>query len=357
MVREELLEEFFKLGGNYGNKEKIEKLEKKVLKYLAKEKDRFLSNILIILKLYEKGIKADFKECYEIALPVVEMLEDMPISKWEIWDIRIARIILVFTSTFERAEKLSRKTLSALQKYGKFPVGFIVHVSMLTRLTKADFFEVDINTEFERSKKIKEYFEEHLEIALAILQEKEKEGEETKTYELLILIRASLYYRDYNTVDIHLKALKDLGEKEIYNATKEAISLYAPHAGSTISDGMFNIMCGAAVKRVQDEFGLTLEEFGIILGGYSDSHMGNLISGNRNVYAAQLFRISKKFNISMDELFGEPKKDENCYNKERAKIERLIALAEGLDDASMELLCSAAIQLHKIGFDRKKNKK
>jgi len=347
MKEEELLEEFFALGGNYKNIDKANVLSQKIDKYLSESRknDVQLLDIKRLLEVASEELNFhDFEEACKIIIPTIKRLVNTDVYKLNLSDIRISQVALTWTRTFEEAHQLAKNALTTLDKYinqeAYIKIKFSIHFNILVRLLKADFMEVDPGKELDRSFKLKDIFEEHLNPALAIC---EAQGKDYEKYKIVLLIRAALFEREYKIVDAQLEELKKMGEKELYKAMKNSILPYSTYAGSSITEKQLRAMCGANLREFRERAGKTAEEIGKLLG-YGEAHITAVERGERGLSLHQLYKIAQTYEISLDTL---------CHgiieNKISSKIEiareKLKIESKGLDEHELETLSLMAARM------------
>ena len=200
-TKHQLLDEFFKLGGNYKNFDKIEILENKLNNYLKNidKNDKQISDALRRLNVYklETTELSLFKTSCEEIYPTIERLLNLDVPKWDFYDIRFSQSAISWTKTFEIGLNLAKKALSALRGYKEHELYFMIELAIssniMNRLLRADFIEIDHYEEGDLHEKVKASFGEHFDFVLAICRSK---GDELRKYELMALIRKGLLDRD-----------------------------------------------------------------------------------------------------------------------------------------------------------------
>ncbi|MCL1924637.1 MAG: helix-turn-helix domain-containing protein [Defluviitaleaceae bacterium] len=348
-IRKKLIEDFFELGGNK-NIDRSIALEKRIKKYFSENKseDRILLNILVLLRIsVEERNFNDFKEMCKMAIPIIESLMKISIDKWEFDDVRIAQAVLVWAQSFEESDMLCRKVLSVLNKFIDvkpiYMIKFFIHSNMTSRLLRADYTEIDHEKEADRSKLLNKLFEEHLNHALAICSSR---GKELRPYELIILIRKSIFERDNEEVINNLVRLRETEEKELYIIMKDTVKFYSSFSGFNITKKQFDIRTGSNIRHYREQYGMTLYELGEYLD-LSHSQVSALERGDRSISAYLLLKIATKFSISTDNIYFGPNKKVIHDDKEKTKIEELAINAVGLGSEGVGDLCDIAKILHR----------
>jgi transcriptional regulator with XRE-family HTH domain len=348
-MKEQLIQEFFELGGNYKNIDKARILEKKVNDYLnnTKENDELLLDVRGLLEVFQEERQYDdFEEACKIIFPTVRRLTHR--INLDFNDIRISQYVITWAGTFEEAEILARRALSSLNKYIKHEayirIKFFIHFNLLIRLIKADFIEIDAGEELERSQHLEKIFKEHLYEALAICEGSIEEFQELK---IVLLIRAALFDRDYVIVDMHLKNLKDIASKELYKTVRESIRAYSAYGDFSISNSQFNVMCGSHLKKFRKKYNLTQKDVAITLN-YKIAQVSAIERGERGLSAYHLFKLAKKYDVTLDELCcGIDDKSKLSKSKEDIELERIRVLSVGLGVDWLETVSAILEQMQK----------
>jgi transcriptional regulator with XRE-family HTH domain len=341
-LKEILLDEFFALGGNYKNHDKAKALLNKIDKYLEKleEKDRQLSYVKILLKVYEEEFNFhDFGEACRLASPVVQSLLHITISEWDFYDLRFGQVALTWTKSFEEGEELLKRILVMLNKYidnepkPTYKIRLFSHMNMITRLLKADFMEIDAGRELNRSVNLERVFKDSFDSAFAICECK---GEELKKYKFVLLIRNSLFDRDYESVDLYLSELKKIVDKEFYKAMVDSIMPYMPYAGFFITEKQLKIMVGSKLREFRERAGLTAEDIGKVLG-YKIAHITAIERGERGLSLYQIHKIAHRYGVTID-MFCNDTKENKIISKIEVAFEKLKMKATGLNEHELETL-------------------
>ena len=109
---------------------------------------------------FDQSLKLE--QIYQIGVPIVERLMYISVKEWTKYDLAIAKVALAFTKTFEECDKLAKIAFSTsknLQISDKITYKLDFYMQILNRMVKADFFEIDLIGEEDRSKKLKVIFE------------------------------------------------------------------------------------------------------------------------------------------------------------------------------------------------------
>jgi transcriptional regulator with XRE-family HTH domain len=355
MKKDELLEEFFALGGNYKNFEKAKDLENRINNYLEEFPDDIhILDVSRLFKVYVTEFEAeDFEGACRLASPVVKRLSNLAIYRWELYDIRIVTIVLTWTKDFEEAIILWKKTLSALKKYIEhelyFKIEVVININLIERLLKADYYEINPNVEMERSNNIEKTFEECSDNNLALCEAKK---EEFKVYKIITLIRIALFKRDFKGANKQLKRLKDL-DKDLHKVMKGSITLYSANVEFINSSNQLSIICGMNMRISRENRGLTIADIAELLN-YSDSHVNAMERGENAISLFSLYELAKSYGLTIDDFCYGVIKDKKI-DKEKRAFEKLRIMSSGLDMDNLEALYRMAKHLQ--GQQRKSEKR
>ncbi|MCL2611283.1 MAG: helix-turn-helix domain-containing protein [Defluviitaleaceae bacterium] len=305
--REELLESFFKLGGNYKNFKEAKSLEKKIKKHLKDigGTDLQMLDVLKLLKAYEEYIKFnDFEKACEIVSSIIQRLSSLATSKWDLYDVRIVQAVIAWVETFEEAVQLARSAFIVLKKYKshelahKIELG--IYLNLLERLVVADVKEIDAGIEPYRSIKVEEDFREFLASALSIFEE--HEDKELKPYKILIQIREAVFFKDFEKADQYLEDLKDTNETAMYKAMRASVVLYSSiNENFHMTEAQFKIWIGSNIREEREERGLTAKKLGIAIG-ITEAHMTAIERGERLANSYILAKIANELKTTTDAL-------------------------------------------------------
>jgi len=320
-AKENFLEELSKIGGNYKNFERTERLKKRIEKYQEgqSEEDVQLYDVLRIIKAHEQiSRQRSFEEIYKTASPTVKRLLNIPPFSWTIEDIRIAQLTFSLVDSFEDAEKLCELALTALNKFvdklKTTPISFFIHLNMLMRILRARFLEIDHEKEKKRLHNAGVLFKTHFNNVLAISKGKDNEF---KKFRYFALIRAGLFDEDSELVSVNLEKLKREEDKQLYNAAKEEIRRYRPSRSVILYQRHFSVLVGANIKAIRLSLNLDVDIFSDKIG-ISKSYLASVESGERNYPAFRLLELSTALGISLDEVFyGEPTQNKVVDEKSR----------------------------------------
>ncbi|MCL2610206.1 MAG: helix-turn-helix domain-containing protein [Defluviitaleaceae bacterium] len=327
-----LLEKYFtSFPTNTGEIEPLEKFRKKLENYLRNESDDQIRDVLRLVNLYiEEKLYWDFEEAVKIMRPTIIRL--LNLENWDLYDIRILQTAITYGKTFEECQKLITTALIALEKYNNHPLYFKIklalHMNILVRLIKAQFLEVDPIEMPMDSKKLKEAFDQHVKMALALCKDKE-----LKTYRIIILIREALFHRNYEEVDKNLNALKETGEKDVYNAMKEAVNYYNTYAGTDISKKQVDTMIGANLRKLRLSLNQKPEDFAEIMN-ISTSSVLLIERGERTLTSYGIVMLTRTLDINPNDLFTGIA-DEEVLDSKSAMVEIIKARAQKLSDTSI----------------------
>jgi transcriptional regulator with XRE-family HTH domain len=339
-MRDELLKEFFALGGNYKNFDKAKDLEKRINSYLEERpNDLHILDVSRLFRVYTTEFELeDFEGACKLAFPIIKRLLNLSISKWELYDIRIAQYVVTWTYSFEEAVTLSKKALSALRKYVKHELycklELSIYLNSTVRLLKADYYEVDQNREVERSKDLEKTFNECTDNILALC---EAEREEFKIYKIMTLIRIALFKRDFKTANKQLKGLKVL-DKDLHKAMKTSITAYSANTDFINSSNQLNVICGMNMRIAREARDLTMADIADLLS-YSEANIGSMERGETPVTIYSLYKLAKSYDLTVNDFLYRVIKDRK-FDKENIALEKLKVMTSGLDDEEMKFIFS-----------------
>lgn len=313
-----LFKRFYDLEGNHIPLRAGGILKKDINKYfrISKKISPILLEVLILLELCEFENEFDnfeyvnrINKAYNIAVPIVKRLTYLASDKFELSDLIISQVALAFASTVEKAEELCTKCLAALKLHMKNDKNyekaqFFYHFSMIPRILKAEFFEVDHVNDVERSEMVKSLFERHLDKALRLSSSKGNGIPEV--WEHLLNVRAGIMDKDSKEVSKHLTAIRESNDsKKIYDLTREEIALYSFHPDFDLTEKQFNISVGVRIRKLRENIGVTLLELADKLHYASEGNMSAIERGDVNLPGIKLARIADVFGITINELcFG-----------------------------------------------------
>jgi len=333
--KDTLLEQFFKLGGDYKNHDKLQSLESKLIDYskLPKNKnDKEISDVLTLLQIYKiegATLYNLFETSCELALPIVKRLCNLKIEEWNIHNIKIAQIVLFWTKTFEDAIELSKKVLAAFKMHIDYEIYYktevCIHSNVMNRLLRVDFIEINHYEEGDLHEKVKVSFNEHLDFVLAICRSR---GVELRKYELMALIRKGLLDRDSQAIVENLSLLRE-EDKELHRAMKDSVISYSTYVGFDMSEEQFDTLCGANIRYYREKIGMPKETLAEAIN-MSVSHLTNLENGNKFIKLHTAMAIARRFGITIDDLYYGPNKKDGFDTKEEAELALLVAEARGL---------------------------
>jgi len=306
-MKEDLIEEFFSLGGAYKNLNKMDTFEKKLKRSIKEleQEDLQLYEVLTLLKILKSEFEnINFEQVRSMAYPILNRLQNKSADKWSLFDTRISVLMVIYTPTFEEAEKFSRKVLLVLNKFKAdkryTKLKLYLYSNMLIRAMKAKFFEINETAENkERLENLAELFEECSDEILEICEL--EEDELFKIFESMTNVRVALFNEKYKKLDELIDRVEKTGGKALYKYMKSAIYSYLSNAGTKITKELFAIMCGKNVRKMREKLDITIDELAILLG-CSKAQITLLETGERPFYSHQLFIIAQRFGITMDEL-------------------------------------------------------
>ncbi|MCL1924846.1 MAG: helix-turn-helix domain-containing protein [Defluviitaleaceae bacterium] len=310
----EILEQFPKLRGNsLKDLHELKFLENSINRYFKKigKSTPQLLDILKIIEIFEKDYKgASFEKLCLIAKPIIKRLGYLEIKNWDIHDISIAEAVVPFAETFEKANEFSEKIFKAIKKHvSKEKINkakYSVHVNILINFLKMKFFEVDETWTSERFEELEKLFKYHSNEALKICK---LEGEKTRKFEFIILIRLAIWDKNSDEVIKNLTLLKDTGDRHKHKIMREEVASYSFHPEFELNEAQSLIFIGDNITKRREQLGISIEDF-IDELGYSDSHVYKMERGEVNMPFNTLVKISKMLNISLDEL---------CFRKNRTQ--------------------------------------
>jgi hypothetical protein len=252
-----LINNFFNLDGNFKNVKERNDLEKEIENQLEASKipDIKLLETLRAIKSFSQEFEFNnFEEACKISSPTIERLMYTAIDNWELYDIRMAQHLVIWSKSFEESVSLARKVLSALKNYPDhelyYEIKLKTNLNVIIRLLKADYYEIDAEMNPDQSEKIEEFFNEHLKNILDICEAKK----EFKKYEIVTLIRVGIFERDFTKVERHLKELKELDEQELYQAMKNNITTYSSRVDFLPTGSQIQAIFGLNIIRLREKF-------------------------------------------------------------------------------------------------------
>jgi len=339
--KENLLKEFSSLGGNYKNIDKAEKLKKDIEKYHKEDgkEDIQLLDILKILKAYEaENQKVDFKEIYKLVLPVFNRLMNLPVTSWDIGDIRISQLVLMWVQSFEEAEKLCSLTLAALNKYvDEVPtvrISFFIHINMLSRILKAKFLEIDHLKEPKRLNNAKSLFKAHLNNVLSI---SERKGDELKKFETFALLRAGIFDEDSEFLTQNLELLEKMKDRPLYNVAKDEVRRYRPSKGINLTKRHFGILIGSSVKTIRESLNFEAEDFAEKLD-ISKSHLILFESGERSFPTYRMLELAYILDTPLDELLYGKNEGNTTINEKSNIFQKIKFITSNFNESDLTMV-------------------
>ena len=291
----ELLDELFRMGGNYKPEEA--KLIKAKLQEFAKdnEGDLQISDALIILKISEVERKySDLKTCCALSIPIFERLKQMP--EWDFYDIRILAAVINFAESYEQTHIFATKALKKLKPFSLHERYIFIKLAILmnsiSRFVKARFFK-------ESSHKSDEYLEEIFRNYIAQITPLCK-GSDFIFYQAVLSVRKGLFYRDIKLINISLDILRKNGEEEAYNLLKDEIGEYnLPIKLDNINANQLNKIIGANIKNIRKSYNLPIERIASILNE-SVYSLDSIESGKKSLTLHSVYKLSEALNIPID---------------------------------------------------------
>ncbi|MCL2611497.1 MAG: winged helix-turn-helix domain-containing protein [Defluviitaleaceae bacterium] len=359
-IKHKLLDELFKLGGNYKSSSEIKALEKKFNEYLEKEgEDDQIFYAQRLLKAYvEETTFNGFEEACKLVAPIIASLTHKPYIKWDLYDIRFSQNVVIWTESFEEALKLIKKTLLALKKYLEHDLynklECHIYMNLTERLMKADFYEVDAGVEPERSKALEEVFRDHSDTVL-ILCDNIKD-EKAEAYKIMTHIRrAMVLHRDFKAADAYLMDLKNTGPKDLYNAMKRSVAIYSANEKHLMTKRQFITIVGRNLRDRRLFLKQSPEEAGE-RNGYSESQLNAIERGDSaDLSAYKLFQLANNYGMTIEETLNGIKEKEFSNKREEA-LEALKVATLQLDENVIYALASMANEFLKQEQKIKKQK-
>jgi transcriptional regulator with XRE-family HTH domain len=348
-VKEELLKEFFAIGGNY-KPDESKTVEDKLNDYIKNYGDDI--KIIDLLRLSQTAEierqNGNFEEGCELIAPTLKRLASS--TELDKWDIRILSSAITHVYDFKDIQtQFEKKFLAGLEKhYSNKPEYDIIKrafsFNTSSRLLKARFIEMD--NVLEPTKKLLDMFETHINILLDMFKDKK----ESLVLEAVTLIRKGTFYNDSSLVDNGFKILKDNGEKEIYSMLKRECLSYQTYVDATTSKQKTDATVGGNIRKERLARGMTQEQLADSLN-MDPGAISHIELGKRGATINVLLRMAKVFGISLEVLIGVKLDDSESY--EDPKTQQLMHLFNRLTQSEKDFIIKTAKGIAGLNSHRK----
>lgn len=346
-LKEELLKEFFNIGGNHKADDGVT-VEDKLYTYIESYGDDIQINDLLRLSNMAKIEREtnNFEKAREIMSPTLKRLANL--DNLDKWDFRILTASIGHVENFEDVQLIYENSfLKLLDKhYSNKPeydnIIFAFSYNATGRLLRAKYFEMDNN---EPTKKLIAMFELHFTILMDIFKVKENLLAKAST-----LIRKGIFYNDNAFVDGGFEMLKSSRGDEIYKLLKKELLDWHLCVSFEASKHYFNTTLGENIKNERQARNLTQEELAYILK-IDPSTLSQIERGKKDIHAVVLFNISNVFGIPVEKLAGFEIPD--FKSEEDLKIQQLLILFSNLTESEKKLIVIMIKEIVKLNPHRK----
>lgn len=278
--------------------------------------NKLLSDVLILLEIYfteSRNIILEeifdytkkINNTYRLAKNITINYKDLTSDNFDLYDLVISSSVLPYVETIEEAEELSQKTLKALEKNKEAVPTYVkskfnIHINMVERCLKADFFEVDHVNEKERSKLVKDFYEYHLNEALKVCEDTDEIEEK---YKLWLKVKAAVMARNSKEISDNLDdIMKVTISKNFNDLVREEVSYYSFDHGFVLNKKHFDIVLGIRIRKLRERLGIRLPEFAYELG-YSDTcTLRSIEKGEKNISIFRLAKVADYFDVTIETL-------------------------------------------------------
>jgi len=341
VTKEMLINEF--LSHNTMKGKKAERMIARIEEFVGSEPDNEL--LLILHALY--ALKADnsnhpLEQCYDIATPAFEMLED--ITNWGYVEFNVLSVVISFAADFNKAYALFQEAVSLLNdpeylndsKYKS--VYKTIHYNFTLRILRARYYEPDMDVPL-----LRKLFKESSDYIIEVCQRK------NLPQRYVMEVRRAVFANDMNALNKWLDILEKIGERKWYKTTMDEILEFVSLMRGEMSKPISRALAGYLMRKRRMELGLSISDLAEILK-WDNTAVAGAERASDGVSIQRLRKVAHALGVTLDYFCG----DETREPEDDPFMSAVKAYTHGVSDADKEYildlikLCVSRMQVQQV---------